>query len=506
MSLLPPHPPQSLLISILLPVANGAEYLFESLSSVLQQTHANWECLIVLNGVGLEGPAKAVAEAFGDTRIRILELSTVTNKVAALNAAAKEAKGEWIALLDVDDRWHPLKLAQQVTALQTLQPAPAVIGTRARYFGEFQGIPAIPTGWITLHQLADTNPIINSSALIHKDWAEWKYHPEYPQTTEDYYLWMCIALQGGALFVVPECLVDHRIHKASAFNGKDPSPIALQQWFLQQKQQQQQPLTILTTVCNNPDFLRAQHAALVAYVPRPWRFIVFNDAKAWPDATNFGDPTMPQQIEVVCRELGISCIPVPNEAHRHITSASHRHCDTLRHVMRWIRSSPKGRYWMLDSDMWPVAPYTPAELAQRFKGAGTFVQQQRGNTTYAWPNLWWLDTTQTDSTDLCWDLAPHCDTGGASAPWIQRKSSHITWLPLHKSSGRWTMAELPVGAQAVAQFVAADPRNPRGKGGPLWSELYDGDRIFHIRAASNWNGEGSAVHQQVAALVKSFFA
>ncbi len=58
-------------ISILIPVANGAEYLFAALESVLSQTHTEWECHILLNGEGLTGPAEAVAQAFEDPRFKV---------------------------------------------------------------------------------------------------------------------------------------------------------------------------------------------------------------------------------------------------------------------------------------------------------------------------------------------------------------------------------------------------------------------------------------------------
>ena len=176
-------------------------------------------------------PLKPLLPPSRNPRIRILTLTTkVTNKVQALNDAVLEAKADWIALLDVDDRWAPNKLAEQVAITQHITPQPIVIGTHARYFGEFQGSPVLPTGWISPIQLCEANPVINSSAMLRKEWAHWSYHPDCPRFMEDYYLWMRVALgpkDGGVydrnIYVHPQCLVDHRIHKASAFNGKDPS-------------------------------------------------------------------------------------------------------------------------------------------------------------------------------------------------------------------------------------------------------------------------------------------
>jgi hypothetical protein len=148
----------------------------------------------------------------------------------------------------------------------------------------------------------------------------------------------------------------------------------------------------------------------------------------------------------------------------------------------------------------------PADIALYFQGAGTYVRQSRqspaGEITYAWPNLWCIDTTQVDSSDLCWDLAPHCDTGGASATWVSRHK--VQWLPAHLSSGRWGLKDLPKHLHAnyaLVEFLTQDPRNAKDT---FWAELYG--PLFHVRAGSNWNGEGAAVHQQIAAMTKSFFS
>jgi glycosyltransferase involved in cell wall biosynthesis len=532
MDLNPPNP----LISVIIPVANGAEFLWESLTSVLQQTYTNWECWVALNGEGLKGPAVAVAEALADERIHVIPQSpTIRSKVAALNNALSHCRGEWIALLDVDDRWAPTKLAEQVAAAQGPAADALVIGTAARYFGEFSGTPSIPFGFVDTPTLCEANPIINSSALIRKcalvackinSWRKlihgvlfqkaattWSYHPSVPTALEDYFLWMKVALlasaSGRIFYNVPRILVDHRIHAASAFNSRADSPAPLQAWYRMQLAAvaaPPEPIRILTTVCGAPHFIRAQVAAFRQCLGVPWEFVVFNDAKDWPDATNLGDATMRRQVEETCRELGVRCISVANQGHRGQPSASQRHCETLRVVMDFVRKEP-ARYWMIDSDMWPVAFMGPADIAQFFQGSGTFVRQSRsspqGEITYAWPNLWWMDTTRVDISNLCWDLVPYCDTGGASVTWVSRHT--VQWLPPHLSSGRWGLKDLPEHLKAhpaLLEFLMQDPRNNMDY---QWAELYT-NVLFHVRAGSNWNGEGLAVHQQIADLTKSFFS
>ena len=217
-------------VDVLIPVANGIEFLFESVQSVVNQTYTDWTCWIVLNGCGLtdEGQTIAASVAAMDPRIRVLPV-VATNKCEALNAAVQHMKAPWIAILDVDDRWHPTKLATQM-AVATDEMA--VIGTHAAYFGEFSGSPQIPTGWIDPAVLPTDNPLINSSVLIRRELAHWTYGPDgIAKNMEDYLLWMKLTLEGHRFYNCPEILTDHRIHRQSAFNSQHRSPAPLQAWY-----------------------------------------------------------------------------------------------------------------------------------------------------------------------------------------------------------------------------------------------------------------------------------
>ena len=489
------------LVSVLIPVAVGGEFLFESVGSVLGQTMKDWEILIGVNGLGLTEGALEVADAlaFADPRIRVVrqDAAKIRSKVASLNDLVGKARGSWIALLDADDRWAPNKLQRQMEAANGPARTAAVIGTWCKYFGDHVGSPVLPTGFIAPSFLGRVNPIINSSTLIRREWAWWR-----DVALEDYDLWMRVALHGGALYNVPAVLVDHRIHARSTFNSQHISPDALQAWF--RRSISAVPIRILTTVCNNPEYIELQLITLRRHVAVPFEFIVFNDAKAWADATNFGDAGVREAIAAICARLGVRCIPVANEAHRHVLSASQRHCDTLRVVMDFVRAE-KGRYWMLDSDMFLVRDIDAD--AYFTDGAAVVLQTRRdGVRRYAWPNLWWIDVGAVDVSGLSWDLAPDCDTGGASAVWLAGLRSR-RWIQ-HLPSCTWDRAALSglsglsdlFCQDALLAFLEGDVRNQEGR---FWAELYEG-AILHLRAGSNWNGEGRAVHAELLRRLRTY--
>jgi len=75
------------MISILMPIYNGIEFLNESLTSVLAQSFPGWELIIGINGHPQESEVFCKAKQFEnmDKRIKVYDLYTITGKATALN-------------------------------------------------------------------------------------------------------------------------------------------------------------------------------------------------------------------------------------------------------------------------------------------------------------------------------------------------------------------------------------------------------------------------------------
>jgi len=95
---------------------NSAEYLSDALESILGQTHQNWE-LIFWDNQSTDDSA-AVFKRYNDLRFKYFYAPKHTTLGFARNLAVKEAKGEWLGILDCDDLWHPEKLECQLKAEQ----------------------------------------------------------------------------------------------------------------------------------------------------------------------------------------------------------------------------------------------------------------------------------------------------------------------------------------------------------------------------------------------------
>lgn len=100
------------LVSIIMPSYNTANFISESIRSVIAQTYTDWE-LIIVDDCSTDRTDEVVA-SFRDSRIRYFKNEKNSGAALTRNRALREARGEWIAFLDSDDLWEPEKLERQI--------------------------------------------------------------------------------------------------------------------------------------------------------------------------------------------------------------------------------------------------------------------------------------------------------------------------------------------------------------------------------------------------------
>lgn len=102
-------------ISVILPVRNGMPYLARAIDSILKQTWADFELLVIDDGsVDQTRPYLATV---GDPRVRVLDTED-RGLAAALNAGLHEARAPYVARQDADDWSSPSRLAVQLAWLR----------------------------------------------------------------------------------------------------------------------------------------------------------------------------------------------------------------------------------------------------------------------------------------------------------------------------------------------------------------------------------------------------
>ena len=104
------------MISILIPIYNGIEFIEESVLSVLNQTYEKWELLIGINGHPENSDVYKIAKEYENksNKIKVFDFYTIKGKSNTLNEMIKHCSYNYVAILDVDDIWHPQKLEIQI--------------------------------------------------------------------------------------------------------------------------------------------------------------------------------------------------------------------------------------------------------------------------------------------------------------------------------------------------------------------------------------------------------
>ena len=203
------------MISILIPIYNGIEFIGDSIESILNQTYTGWELIIGVNGHPENSAIYQRALQYKDTKIKVLDLYQIKGKSNALNEMVKHCVYEHVAILDVDDIWQGKKLETQLPFIVDYD----VVGSRCIYFGDDREgtVPFIPLCNISHHNFFIGNPIINSSAIIRKELCQWDSKFD---GVEDYDLWLSLRAKNKRFYNCSQILVKHRVHPDSAFNAK----------------------------------------------------------------------------------------------------------------------------------------------------------------------------------------------------------------------------------------------------------------------------------------------
>jgi len=104
------------LVSVVIPCYNRENFVADAIESVLKQTYQNFEVILVDDG-SADHTENVIQRYLSDPRIRFYKHDVNRGIAAARNTGIKNAKGEFIALLDSDDMWLPKKIETQVEIL-----------------------------------------------------------------------------------------------------------------------------------------------------------------------------------------------------------------------------------------------------------------------------------------------------------------------------------------------------------------------------------------------------
>lgn len=200
------------LISVVLPVYNGADMVREAIDGILAQTFGDFELIVIDDGS--TDDTAAVVAAVGDPRLRFVRQEN-RGLAATLNRGILElARGRYVARQDHDDLSLPTRFERQVALLES-DPQLVLVGCHAEVHDE-----AGPTGRrlepscddATIHfDLMIANAFVHTSVMMRRDAvvAVGGYATAHDRQPEDYELWGRLS-RGRRVANIGEALVIYR--------------------------------------------------------------------------------------------------------------------------------------------------------------------------------------------------------------------------------------------------------------------------------------------------------
>jgi Glycosyl transferase family 2 len=205
-----------MLISVIIPVYNGATYLRESVMSALAQTYDQLEVIIVDDGSTDE--SGSIARAMTDERIKYIR--TENHGVSsARNTGISYARGTWLAFLDADDVWESAKLTRQAGYFADYDlvcsnaSLIASTGATGLLLSQAQIQAMNDRGIFAL--LEGGHPPMSSVCLRKSSLGKMRF-TEGQRFAEDFDLWLRVVASGARLRAAEEPLYRYRLHEGSA--------------------------------------------------------------------------------------------------------------------------------------------------------------------------------------------------------------------------------------------------------------------------------------------------
>ncbi len=212
------------LVSIIMPAYNAERFIEASIISVLNQTHKEWELIIVDDGSVDRTAEIAVLYVKMDTRILYFYQNN-GKQGKARNFGIGKSKGELLAFLDSDDLWQKNKLEIQIKELKEKevdlvfsdsfvfsdddsQNCQRKVGVEKRYYNGEDAIEMFIEGnRIPILTVLARKSVIEATGGFIMD--------NIVQYGEDYHLWLKLLINGSVFYSTDKVLAMYRVHSES---------------------------------------------------------------------------------------------------------------------------------------------------------------------------------------------------------------------------------------------------------------------------------------------------
>ncbi len=217
-------------VSVIIPSFNRAENAVRAVQSALAQTEKSLEVLLVDDGSTDDTAARFASPP---ARVRYIRKPN-GGASSARNEGLRRASGDWIALLDSDDEWHPDKLAKQLAALDDKYVAAGCRHIHVNVDGSREVKPEVLPG-ADLHLFRDLyeNLSLKTSCLVFKRHLLEKaglFHERFPISNDwDFFLRLAKVVNNSGFVCLPDALLT--VHRSRDSISKTGRANALEEAF-----------------------------------------------------------------------------------------------------------------------------------------------------------------------------------------------------------------------------------------------------------------------------------
>ena len=218
------------MVSIIIPVYNGSNYLAEAIDSALAQTYKNMEIIVVNDGSNDDGATEKIARSYGE---KIRYFSKENGGVSsALNYGIQQMRGEWFSWLSHDDLYTPQKVEHSIKALNRcdLREIEKVVvytdgvlvrsgGSKIKNFKQYFEEERIYLGEEVAYEIACNGVLCGCCLLIHKTaFDKIGLFDESLRYSQDALMWYSLFLNGYDVYYSKNKDVFGRVHKLQVTN------------------------------------------------------------------------------------------------------------------------------------------------------------------------------------------------------------------------------------------------------------------------------------------------
>ena len=210
------------LVSIVIPVYNGANFMREAIDSALNQTYSNIEVIVVNDGSNDNGETDSIAQSYGE-QIRYFKKPN-GGVSSALNVGIENMRGDYFSWLSHDDVYEKDKVEKQVAAINKSNDRTVVVcqysqidewsHPLAGYISKSNFKSGVIYTWQeALKKILSKNTICGCCLLIPKcAFTECGLFNEELRFCQDTVMWYEIFLKGYSLLCLDDALVRSRVH------------------------------------------------------------------------------------------------------------------------------------------------------------------------------------------------------------------------------------------------------------------------------------------------------